>query len=322
MIDYGIGRRRRSSARGRVAGRDFCRAIGSLFGARYSSLLYSPRAGIMFKTVGSLAVVLMFAQILCVQRVILDDSYPAAIRSDLQAVAKDVRSIVQDLFQSDPPLDLPIYCRVEPVRPTTRLDDWSHPTRILIGLTATDRAYAQFAYQLGHELGHVMLDPRRTNGLVETICIALSYEILDRLSEKWAVAPPYVHWRSYASEFRKYREDLEQDALSRFPEAIRSSVRRRHWVELGVYLYAHRAEQEQLSQDRIASQRGRDIQSLGAIALRSGHVFWRQMSRLGSCTYPSPAEDPSLMILPLSESCIARQSEMFCRIGRGCPPGP
>src|SRR5207249_521205 len=98
-----------------------------------------------------------------------DESFPAETRGDLEMAAYDVWSVVQDAFGDvKPPLDLPIHCHVEAKRPITSLDDWTKPHRVLIGITTTTRDYSQFTYQLAHEFGHVMLNPRRTNGIIET----------------------------------------------------------------------------------------------------------------------------------------------------------
>ena len=68
------------------------------------------------------------------------------------------------------------------------LNDWRKPTLIRIRLDVNGGlTYAQFAYQLGHELGHVMLGLYRSNGLLEACAIAVSHEILDGLAIRWAV---------------------------------------------------------------------------------------------------------------------------------------
>ena len=48
------------------------------------------------------------------------------------------------------------------------------------------------------------------------------------------------------------------------------------WLNVRRYLYAHRAEQDQLKQTELESEHGRDIQVLGAIALRSVRIPWNR----------------------------------------------
>ena len=88
--------------------------------------------------------------------------------------------------------DIPIYCRFGPVSPATgsrapftEFDNWEHPSKIIVHLSVNTPVYSQFVYQLGHQLGHVMLDPRRSNGLIDTIYTALSYEVLDGMTDQW-----------------------------------------------------------------------------------------------------------------------------------------
>jgi hypothetical protein len=42
-----------------------------------------------------------------------------------------------------------------------------------------------------------MLNPRRSNGVIETICTAVSYEVLDRMSDRWMIIVPFPYLRGY-----------------------------------------------------------------------------------------------------------------------------
>src|SRR4051812_2179851 len=100
----------------------------------------------------------------------LDDSFPSETRTDLRAVATDVARAVSDIFGgSSPPLNRPIVCSLSAPPPITCVDNWPDPMQIHIHITIGDRGYAQFAFQLGHELGHVMLGVHRSNGLIEVL---------------------------------------------------------------------------------------------------------------------------------------------------------
>jgi len=115
--------------------------------------------------------------------------FPSKNVPGLQLIANESWSVVRELFGGDPPVNLPIECYPNPTTPITHLDNWAHPTRIRVGIQLTDQsiAYEQFAFQLGHELGHVMLDPRRTNGFIEVLATALSLEVVDRLTDRFSV---------------------------------------------------------------------------------------------------------------------------------------
>ena len=179
-------------------------------------------------------------------------------------MAEDVWGIVKNLFGgAAPPVDLPIYChRISGPRPVTVLDnDWAHSSKIVVSLTANGPVYDQFAYQLAHELAHVMLNPHRSNGVVEAICTAASYEVLDRMSDKWEMVVPFSYMRGYEENFRKYRREQETTPLARLPE-ISDAAKRGHWLQVRQYLYTHRSEQNGLTQPDIVSEHERDIEAL------------------------------------------------------------
>src|SRR5271169_4724978 len=81
--------------------------------------------------------------------VTIDPSYTSNqnVRRSIQGVADDIWLIVQDMFRSAPPLDLPIECRREDIpRPFTHLDNWSHPTKIVVELTVAETLDGRFGY--------------------------------------------------------------------------------------------------------------------------------------------------------------------------------
>jgi hypothetical protein len=71
--------------------------------------------------------------------------------------------------------------------------------------------WAQFAFQFGHEMGHIVCgfeDYANPNlWFEETLCEAASLFVLGRMAESWKTRPPYPHWKDYAGSLRKYRED-------------------------------------------------------------------------------------------------------------------
>ncbi len=186
------------------------------------------------------------------------------------------------MFGTKRPVDLPILCRYDASGPSTRLDDWIHPMRIEIGLSTAGPFYSQFVYQLGHELGHVMLNPRRSNLLMEAIATAVSYEALDRVSEQWKTKAPFDYVRVHADEFRKYRERAEQEALSHVPQQIQSALAARDWKIIDAYLANHAADFE-LSEGGLKSESARAWESLAAMLFRAERTNW---SKLAQCAVP------------------------------------
>lgn len=258
----------------------------------------------------------------------VDGGFGPTLQRNFQAIANDVALIVSDLFSgSRPPVDCPITCylvlasaqRPLPV-PETTLDDWRKPSQIRVSVTVNGPYYAQFVYQLSHELGHVMLDPRRTNGVIETIASAVAYEILDRMADRWAMIVPFPYLRGYGENFRKYRSDDEAARLKRLLD-VQPAVAKRDWNGVSQYLYHHRPEQDQVLQAEIGSEHGRDIQALGAMALRESHINWRKLAgiSLKCSSLPLSKQAAGQPPAAFSAKCLATLPGILCPIGRGCP---
>lgn len=223
--------------------------------------------------------------------IIVDTSFPEPERRDFQVIAEDVWTVVSEAFHSRPPLDLPIICHKRSDGPFTALNDWANPDSIIIGLSVSGSFWAQFVYQLSHELGHVMLDPRRTNGVVETICVALSYEVLDRLARKWQEKAPLPHMNGWGHNFSDYRKAESDNRIRRLGE-ISSAVSKDDWEAVREYLISHRDEQEQTLLGEINGEHGRDIQALGALALcATGQVPWPRFVGLAAACCDVPLSE-------------------------------
>src|SRR5262249_25079215 len=155
----------------------------------------------------------------------------------------DVVACCRGLWPGYPPAGhRPIVLYHRPAGPLT--DSTSDPKTYRIYLSVTDRDYSRFTYQLAHEYAHVMLDPRRTNGLIETLAVAFSLEVLDAMARRWADKPPFPNWKDYAPEFSKYRRRTEKLHLDRFPAAVQAMAERRAYDELGLYLRHRRSQLE------------------------------------------------------------------------------
>lgn len=225
----------------------------------------------------------------------LDGSFPPSTRPTLQVLADEVWNIVGELFPRTPPLDLPVNCHFSRAAvPMTRVDG----DAIAIRITASGSYYAQFAFQLGHELGHVMLDPRRSNGIVEAICIAVSYEVLDRIGPRIELSPRLPWLADYAPHFEEYREQDQKSMLSKLPRDVSAMVAQRRWADISAYLREHRSDLAP------GSPLERPTQTLAAIALRATSPDYAQFTGVAACTDPSPEQDPRFRILPLRPACL------------------
>ena len=234
----------------------------------------------------------------------LDDSFPESVRSDLVTVSNDVAAVVAQMFTGvEPPVNLPILCHVAPDGiPRTMLDNWQRPNLIRINLSVTERFYAQLAFQLSHELAHVMMGPRRTSAVFETLAAAVSLEVLERLSVKWRTNPPHPHWTDYSSSFDKYRLSAEEDAISRLgilqPIGTETmSARQAHWEKVA-------KAQGEIHSENIVSIRERDLQVYGAMILRSETIRWTDIVNLEFCTDPNPSVEPLFQVRPLVFDCV------------------
>ena len=82
---------------------------------------------------------------------------------------------------------------------------------IRVRLNVEDRRWSQFAFQFGHEMGHIICGyndyPNPNKWFEETICEAASLFVLGRMAEEWKTRPPYAIWKDYAGSLRKYRDD-------------------------------------------------------------------------------------------------------------------
>lgn len=244
--------------------------------------------------------------------VTVDNSFPAEPRVDLAIIAGDTLSIIRKRFPGDPPAGVrPIVCIYDASVPeVTPTGDY---TPYLIKIGVQDRQYDQFAFQLGHELGHVWLDPRRTSGLDETCAFAVSYRVLDDLAQLWASDPPFDRWRSYAPNFTKYRVEDENSHLKNFPVEVRDAVAKKQWSAVSLYLRLRREDQ-----DRNPAER--DLNSLGAIMMCAQMTNWADLTGLAGHTTPSPAQSPRFSQSSLVEvnTLSAPMRAVMKTLGRGC----
>jgi hypothetical protein len=83
--------------------------------------------------------------------------------------------------------------------------------RIRMLLDTRDTFWAQFAYQFGHELCHVLCNYREADNpqlwFEESLCETASLFVLRRMADTWKTDPPYANWKSFAPAFDNYVDD-------------------------------------------------------------------------------------------------------------------
>lgn len=217
----------------------------------------------------------------------LDSSFPSDVSADFTVVARDVLKVTSRRFRALPPDgDKPIICllRDEP-HPPQCLDP-TNPTQYTIALTVdvTHRLYAKFAYQLGHELGHVWFGPLRTNCVVEIVAEAFSLEVLHDMAALWATSPPHAHWRDYASCFDAYTVEQQEAAVGGLPSWVQEAVAKGDSVTVATHLQQRASAWDPASPDR-------SLTMLGAIMLRREQIEWSKLRGVAHLTTPSPSDD-------------------------------
>jgi hypothetical protein len=82
----------------------------------------------------------------------------------------------------------------------------------IVQLQARGRQWAQFSYQFGHEMCHLMsnydLAPNNVSHqqwFEESLCEAFGLFTLERMASQWESNPPYPNWREYAPHFIEYQ---------------------------------------------------------------------------------------------------------------------
>ncbi len=82
----------------------------------------------------------------------------------------------------------------------------------VVWLNVVDRRWAQFSYQFGHELNHVLSINRKNSTtpnqwFEESVGEAAAIFALSKMADSWHIDPPYPNWQSYSVSLRTYAQD-------------------------------------------------------------------------------------------------------------------
>jgi hypothetical protein len=234
----------------------------------------------------------------------------------LLPLARATVTAVRARMPSTPPLgERPIRCYFTPDRcpqviteaPGYRVTSSDH-YRINIG---SDNSYSgQFIYQLAHEMGHVMFDPRRTNGVLEIFAVAISLQIIEDIANIWQQTPPQGLNASNSSVLHSYRNQVIKHELSRYnAEALSKVFADFDLVELANYARAHIEEQDKTPGHAL-------LNLAGALPLLPT-MPWDDLVGIAKHTDPSPDVENAYRVLPLRLSTLPiTVQEALRRIGR------
>ncbi len=106
---------------------------------------------------------------------------------------------------------------------------------VVMMLDTQDLYWCQYVYQFAHEFCHILCgfddDWKGNLWFEESLCETASLFVLRRLAETWAKKAPYENWRSYASNFAEYAQDVI-DSRVNLPDNDIEGFYRRHQAEL------------------------------------------------------------------------------------------
>lgn len=217
-----------------------------------------------------------------------------------------------------PPMgDRPIKCFYRPnERPRMILGDTdgysiNSSDHYRIHVNTADHFYGRFVFQLSHELGHLMFEPRRNNGVIEIFAVALSFQVLKDVAKRWQVKPPLGHTANEAYICRQYAKLEIQHELSaaNADQQTRELFTRCNKDELAEYARMHAADQD-------ADPCNRVLNIAGALALMP-EMPWPDLVGIGKHTVPSPDSEPGECTTPLNlEALPLRVQNALRRIGR------
>jgi len=168
-----------------------------------------------------------------------------------------------------------------------------YATRVAISRSVLPDDRQRFAFQLAHELAHVIMDPRFDNEMVETFAVAVSLEVLERLG--------YV----------AYLQAAVESLIAPLPAAVKAALKRGSWSDVTLYL----ASQRQYHQ---ANPFDYSLAAAGAQLIRSLHLLpWNRLLGVAArSTCPGGRDAARFHFCPLNESTLPEFSAIWRRLGR------
>ncbi|MSU80671.1 MAG: hypothetical protein EXS16_21610 [Gemmataceae bacterium] len=106
-----------------------------------------------------------------------------------------------------------------------------------VSLNVKGTFWSQFAYQFGHEMGHILCNYRAAKNtnlwFEESLCETASIFAMRRMAKTWKEKPPYANWKPYAGSFETYADDtmrgvtkLDKETLPKWLQENEASLRK------------------------------------------------------------------------------------------------
>ncbi len=149
-------------------------------------------------------------------------------------VERHLQSVARELLPHFAGKQLPPI-NVEPKGGPIVLFKRANDGAIRMKLNTGGTLWAQYAFQFGHELCHVLCnydaDPHGNDWFEESLCEVASLYVLRRMGQTWKTDPPFDHWKSYAKHLTSYAADRlkvthlpEGQTLAQWYKANRSKL--------------------------------------------------------------------------------------------------
>lgn len=131
-----------------------------------------------------------------------------------QADAEDVRRVLHSaaapLWAHFPGRKLPPI-RIEPKGGPITLYARNDQGEIVVRLDTGQSYWAQYAFQFGHEMGHILAnyneDENPNAWFEESLCEVASLYTLRQMSQTWQTKPPYPNWKGFSKALASYAQD-------------------------------------------------------------------------------------------------------------------
>ena len=172
-----------------------------------------------------------------------------------------------------------IFCYIAGDAPVTllgaRQNDASQNASIGLSSRVLPANYAEFVFELAHELAHVKMDPRYDNYLVETFAVAVSFRVLNAVGSNAA---------------RQADIDLYTGEL---PRNVQSAIQREDWMTAAQYWQSQIPKQT----EEPAGKSDFSFAFLGALILDSAQQpVWRDLLNAGQSSEDCAPSDGEFKI--------------------------
>lgn len=242
-------------------------------------------------------------------RVVIDRTTFAGPNYEImQQTANQVAAIIDQLIPPPPHTSTDVFCFVAPIdwrapitvaghlQPGEPVESGRYETRVAVSRDVLPGDRQRFAFQLAHELGHVKMDPRFDNAIVETFAVALSLETLDRLG--------------YSNYVRAAVDTLSVS----LPLEVRAALSGRSWKDVTRFLAERRRYHDQHPFDY-------GLAVAGAILIRSaGFLQWDKLLGIADKNQcPRKDEPAGFSFCPLDQAALPEFSVVFRQLGYSAP---